>query len=68
MKILLEIKDEKVSFIMELLSNFKFVKAKPFFPANTDALEDLSGAVKELNQIKSGNKKAQTLSDFLDEL
>ncbi|MDX2245248.1 MAG: hypothetical protein SF052_00615 [Bacteroidia bacterium] len=68
MKILLEIRDDKVPFIMELLKNFKFVKAKPLTPYKSEVLEGLREAVEELNQIKAGKKKAQSLSEFLDEL
>ncbi|NHE59432.1 hypothetical protein [Cyclobacterium plantarum] len=68
MKVLLDIKDEKAAFIMELLSNFKFVKAKPLTPYKSEVLEGLKEAVDEVNQIKSGKKKAQPLSDFLNEL
>ncbi|WP_439483130.1 hypothetical protein [Cyclobacterium plantarum] len=68
MKVLLDIKDEKAAFIMELLSNFKFVKAKPLTPYKSEVLEGLQEAVDEVNQIKSGKKKAQPLSDFLNEL
>ena len=68
MKILLDIKDDKVAFIMELLSNFKFVKAKPLTPYKAEVLEGLREAVEEVNLIKAGKKKAQPLREFLDEL
>ncbi|MFD2203728.1 hypothetical protein [Shivajiella indica] len=68
MKVLLDIKDEKVAFILELLSNFKFVKAKPLTPYKAEILAGLKEAVEEVNQIKAGKKKAQPLSEFLDEL
>lgn len=68
MKILLDIKDDKVAFIMELLSNFKYVKAKPLSPYKTQVLEGIREAVEEVNQIKAGKKKAKPLSEFLNEL
>ena len=68
MKILLEVKDNKEAFIMELLNNFKFVKAKPLTPYKTEVLEGLREAVEEVNQIKAGKKKAQPLDTFLNEL
>jgi len=68
MKVLLDIKDDKAAFIMELLNNFKFVKAKPLTPYAAEILEDLKEAVEEMNLIKAGKKKAQPLSEFLDEL
>lgn len=68
MKVLLDIKDDKAAFIMELLQNFKFVKAKPLTPYKAEVLEGLRDAVDEVNQIKAGKKKAQPLSKFLNEL
>jgi hypothetical protein len=68
MKVLLEIKDDKVDFIMELLHNFKFVKAKPLSPYKAGVLKGVKEAVEEVNQIKDGKKKSQPLSEFLDDL
>ena len=68
MKVLLDIKDEKAAFIMELLNNFKFVKAKPLTPYKAEVLEGLKEAVEEVNQIKTGKKKSKPLNEFLNEL
>jgi hypothetical protein len=68
MKVLLDIKDDKAAFIMELLNNFKFVKVKALTPYKAEVLEGLKEAVEEMNQIKAGKKKSQPLSDFLNEL
>jgi hypothetical protein len=68
MKVLLDIKDEKAAFIMELLQNFKFVKAKPLTKEKAEALEGLKEAVEEVNELKAGKKEGQPLSDFLNEL
>lgn len=65
MKIVLDIKDDKVAFIMELLRNFTFVKAKPLNLDKAEILEGLGKAVKEVNQVKTGKKEAQPLSEFL---
>ena len=53
---------------MELLRNFKFVKAEPLTPYKAEVLEGLTAAVEEVNQIKAGKKKAQPLSEFLNDL
>lgn len=68
MKVLLDIKDEKAAFIMELLRNFKFVKAKTLTPQKAEVLEGLKDAFEEVKEIKAGNKKSQPLGEFLDEL
>ncbi len=39
MKVLLDIKDAKASFVMELLRNFSFVKAEPLTPGKAEVLE-----------------------------
>ena len=68
MKVILDIKDDKAAFVMELLRNFSFVKAKPITPYKEKVLEDLKEAVEEVNLVKAGKKETQPLSEFLDEL
>jgi len=68
MKVLIDIKDEKAAFVMELLQNLSFVKAEPLSPYKAEVLEGLKEAVDELNVIKSGEKKAIPLAQFIDEL
>ncbi|NBB88565.1 MAG: hypothetical protein GVX96_02100 [Bacteroidetes bacterium] len=68
MKVLLDIKDDKAAFIMELLHNFKFVKAKQLTPYKAEVLDGLREAAEEVNQIKSGKKEAKPLSEFLNDL
>lgn len=68
MKVLLDIRDDKVAFVMELLKNFTFVKTKPLTPYKMEVLTGVSEAVEEINQIKAGKKKGQPLTEFLNEL
>ena len=68
MKILLDIKDSKATFIMELLSNFKFVKVKTLTPYKAEVLEGLKVAVEEMKLIKEGKLKGIPAKDLLDEL
>lgn len=68
MKVLLDVKDSKAEFVLELLSNFPFVKTKPLTPYKAEVLEGIKKAVEEMNQIKAGKKKGQPLSEFLNEL
>lgn len=67
MKILLDIPEDKVSFIMEVLENFSFVKAKQLSVENEDFYEGLKEAVEEVNELKEGKKKRNELSEFLNE-
>jgi hypothetical protein len=68
MKVLLDIKDTKAQFVMELLQSFSFVKAKPLTPYKADILEGIKEAVEEMNLIKAGKLKARDAEDFLNEL
>ena len=71
MKVILDIEDSKAGFIMELLKNFKFVKAKPltpYSPYKEEVFNNIKEAVEEMKLIKAGKKKARNLDDFLNEL
>lgn len=55
MKILLDIKDDKASFFMEVLKNFSFVKkATPITNAKANLMQDIKEAVEELILIREG--------------
>lgn len=68
MKLLLDIKENKKEFIIELLKNFPFVKTKTLTPRKAEVLEDLSLAVKNMNLVKQGKLKARSAKELLDEL
>ena len=68
MKVILEIKDEKASFIMEVLKNFKYVKASPLTSYKADVLEGIKEAVEEVKLIKKGKLKGISAKELLNEL
>lgn len=68
MKLLLEIKDDKAAFVMELLSNFNFVKSAPLGKNDALLLSELNEAIEEVNDIKASKKQSKSLTDFLHEL
>ena len=68
MKLILDIKDDKAAFIMELLSNFKFVKARSITPYKAEVLEGLKEAVEQVNLAKQGKVKLKSARQLLDEL
>jgi hypothetical protein len=68
MKVLLDINDTKVQFVMELLKNLSFVKTKPLTPHKAHILEGLKEAVEEMQLIKAGKLKARNAEDLFDEL
>jgi len=68
MKVLLEIKDDKAAFFLEVLKNFSFVKAKPLTGEAPLLLQELEQAVHNVNLAKQGKLKPKPLSELLDEL
>ena len=68
MKLLLEIQDNKAAFILELLENFKFVKAKPKTNEKALLIEEIKEAFENLKLVKQGKLKAKPLSELLNEL
>jgi hypothetical protein len=68
MKVLLDVKDNKAKFIMELLTNFSFVKAKQITNEKALLIEDIKDAVEELSLIKQGKIKGIPAKQLLDEL
>ena len=68
MKILLDIKDNKADFVMELLRNFSFIKVKTLTPHKAEIIEELKESVENLNLVKKGKLKARPARDLLNEL
>jgi hypothetical protein len=67
MKILLDIKDSKADFVMELLKSLS-LKAEEISPSKARFLEELKGSVKEIALAKRGKIKLQSASKFLNGL
>lgn len=68
MKVLLDIKDNKVSFMMELLNSLTFVKVKPLSDEKAELISNIKEAVDELNLIKEGKLKGIPAKELLNEL
>ena len=68
MKIILDIQDQKASFFLELLKNFKFVKAKPITPYNAMVLEELKEAVENMRLVDEGKLKPRRAEELLHEV
>lgn len=68
MKVLLDIQDDKASFILEVLKNFQYVKAKPLTEANSQFLYELKEAINDVNLIKAGKLKGRPVEELLNEL
>ncbi len=71
MKIVLDIKDNKVEYILQMLKQYSFVKVKPVVDkkaAKAKFLKELGEAVKEVNLHKEGKIQLKSAKEFLDEL
>ncbi|MHB1686343.1 MAG: hypothetical protein ACYCVH_03085 [Ignavibacteriaceae bacterium] len=68
MKVLIDVKDSKADFVMELLNNLSFVKTKTISPQKAQLLEDIKEAVENLNLVKHGKLKARHAKDLINEL
>ncbi len=68
MKILLNIKDNKADFVIELLKNFSFIRTGSLTPSKAEFLIDLKGSVGEFTLARQGKIKLQSARDFLNEL
>jgi hypothetical protein len=68
MKVILDIKDNKAAFVMELLNNLSFVKAKPLSNENAILIDEIKEAVEELKLVRQGKIKARPARDLINEL
>ncbi len=68
MRVLLDIKDAKAPYLMEVLKNLSFVKTTTLTPAKAQFLEELKDAVDEVNLIKAGKLKGRSARKLIDEL
>lgn len=68
MKFILEIKDNKVPFVLELLNNLSFVKIKEISDEKAELMTDVREAVEELKLVRKGKLKGISAKELLHEL
>jgi hypothetical protein len=69
MKILLDIKDHKVDFVLELLNNLSaYVTTTKVEENNSTITEDLKGALNEVKLHQQGKIKLKSAYDLLNEV
>ena len=68
MKFIVEVKDSKAEFLLELLRSLSFVKARPVTDDKEKALDSVRAAVKEMKQVKAGKLKGRPVQALLNEL
>ncbi|HBX53372.1 MAG: hypothetical protein A2275_11995 [Bacteroidetes bacterium RIFOXYA12_FULL_35_11] len=68
-QIVLTIPENKISFFMELVRNFKFIKIEQTADVNeSEIIEGIRQGLKEVQLIEQGKMNATPLKDFLNEL
>ena len=68
MKLVVDVKDNKAQFVLELLDSLPFVKAKTITPTKAQFLEELKKSIYEVSLAKKGKIKLQSARKFLNEL
>jgi len=68
MKVLLDIRDDKVPFFMEMLKNFDFVKAESVAEEDISLEDEIQEAVENLKRVREGKLEARSARALLDEL
>jgi len=68
MKAVLDIKDNKALFVMELLNSFSFVKVKPITNEKALLLSEIREAVDNVNLVKKGKLQARPAKELLNEI
>jgi hypothetical protein len=68
MKVLLDIKDNKADFVMELLHSLSFVKAEPISASKAQFMKEFKASVEEVILAKQGKVKLKTAEQLLNEL
>jgi len=68
MKVLIDIHDNKATFVMELLNSLSFVKAQPISDEKAQLIEEIKEAAKNVKLVKLGKLKAKSLNELLSEL
>jgi hypothetical protein len=68
MKVLLDIKDNKADFVMELLNSLSFVKAETISTSKALFIKEFKASVDEVILAKQGKIKLKTAEQLLDEL
>ncbi|MFM7024025.1 MAG: hypothetical protein ACKOXB_13725 [Flavobacteriales bacterium] len=68
MKLLVDVKDSKAKFLMELLNSFPYVKTEPLTPYKSQVFKGIKEGVKEMQLIKAGKLKGISADNLLNEL
>jgi hypothetical protein len=68
MKILLDIKDNKATHLLEVLKGLSYVKVKAISDEKALLMEEIKEAVENLTLVRKGKLKARPAKDLLNDL
>ena len=68
MKVLLDIKDSKAVYLMEVLKGLSYVRATTISDEKALLMEEIKEAVENLKQVREGKLKARPARELLIEL
>ena len=68
MKVLLDIKDEKALYLLEVLKALPFVKTTTLTLAKAKFLEEFQEAIQEVKKAKEGKTALKSLDTFMNEI
>ena len=68
MIVLLEIKDDKAPYLIEVLKNLSFVKTTTLTKAKARFFEELKEAVEDVKAIRKGRMKGRPAKKLINEL
>ncbi|HQV38639.1 MAG: hypothetical protein IPO60_17160 [Flavobacteriales bacterium] len=68
MKLVIEVKDSKAEFLLELLRSLPFVKSSTISNEKDEVLDSVRKAVEEMKLVKAGKLKGRPVEDLLNEL
>lgn len=67
-RIILDIPDKKLNFILELLNNLGIKKVKKLSPHQVEYVDGVNDALLEVEEHLKGEKYLQNAKDFLEEI
>jgi len=70
--VILEVKDNKLSFFFEFIKNFRFIKVEKTIsdnePLKDEIINNIKLGLKDINNIEKGKSKSRPAKDLLNEL
>lgn len=67
-RLVLDIPDSKINFVLELLKNLGIKNVKKLSPQQVEYIDGMNGALHEVEEHIQGKKYLQNAKDFLEEL